>query len=105
MVPANEIVLFIFTKWLSWIISLSSGTSGGTLAPLFSVGSGLGASMGMGFRAANAPIDVTFCALLSMGGFFAGSSRAILTTFAFIVESTWRIDGKIILTMGRYNWL
>jgi H+/Cl- antiporter ClcA len=42
-------VLFV-AKMASWIIALSSGTSGGTLAPLFTIGSGIGASFGMIFH-------------------------------------------------------
>jgi CIC family chloride channel protein len=94
VLPVTQIVIFAITKWISWIVALSSGTSGGTLAPLFSIGSGLGATLGIGFRAAKSPIDVTSCALLSMGGFFAGCSRAYLTTIAFIVESTWQVTGN-----------
>ena len=33
-------------KFISWSISLGSGTSGGTLAPLFTIGGGLGAVLG-----------------------------------------------------------
>jgi hypothetical protein len=34
-------VLFV-PKFVSWVIALGSGTSGGTLAPLFTIGGGLG---------------------------------------------------------------
>ncbi|MEZ4548866.1 MAG: chloride channel protein [Thermodesulfobacteriota bacterium] len=40
-------VLFIL-KFVSWSASLSSGTSGGTLAPLFTIGGGLGRCSGRG---------------------------------------------------------
>src|ERR1700744_5517848 len=33
-------------KYLSWVIALGSGTSGGTLAPLFTIGGGVGALLG-----------------------------------------------------------
>ena len=39
------IILFVL-KFVSWAISLGSGTSGGTLAPLFTIGGGLGATLG-----------------------------------------------------------
>jgi H+/Cl- antiporter ClcA len=42
-------VLFV-AKTASWVIALSSGSSGGTLAPLFTIGSGIGASFGMIFH-------------------------------------------------------
>ena len=40
----------VVMKFISWAISLGSGTSGGTLAPLFTIGGGLGAVLGMGIR-------------------------------------------------------
>lgn len=40
-------ILFLCSmKFISWSVSLGSGTSGGTLAPLFTIGGGLGAAMG-----------------------------------------------------------
>ncbi len=45
IVGQTLIVLFIL-KFVSWAISLGSGTSGGTLAPLFTIGGGLGAVLG-----------------------------------------------------------
>src|ERR1700739_3279048 len=41
------IILCVF-KFLSWAISLGSGTSGGTLAPLFTIGGAMGAALGLG---------------------------------------------------------
>ncbi len=38
-------------KFISWAIALGSGTSGGTLAPLFTIGSGLGLLLGSGGQA------------------------------------------------------
>ena len=40
------VVVLCVLKFLSWSISLGSGTSGGTLAPLFTIGGGLGALLG-----------------------------------------------------------
>src|SRR5262249_29366250 len=34
-------------KYISWVIALGSGTSGGTLAPLFTIGGALGSLLGM----------------------------------------------------------
>src|SRR5581483_10371764 len=43
----GQALLILFTfKFISWAISLGSGTSGGTLAPLFTIGGGLGAALG-----------------------------------------------------------
>ena len=42
---AALVVLFVL-KLVSWSIALGSGTSGGTLAPLFTIGGGVGAALG-----------------------------------------------------------
>src|SRR5690242_10295355 len=42
------LVTFGALKFLSWVIALGSGTSGGTLAPLFMIGGSLGALVGTG---------------------------------------------------------
>ena len=39
-------------KFISWSISLGSGTSGGTLAPLFTMGGGIGSALGTMIAAA-----------------------------------------------------
>src|SRR6185437_6972364 len=59
-------------KFLSWSISLGSGTSGGTLAPLFTIGGALGAVAGIGV-AAIAPhfgVDPRIAALVGMAAIF-----------------------------------
>src|SRR5690606_13012835 len=45
------LVWLVGMKFLSWSIALGSGTSGGTLAPLFTIGGGCGFIMGMGLNA------------------------------------------------------
>src|SRR3954453_14650615 len=44
------LALFVL-KFLSWVIALGSGTSGGTLAPLFTIGGGLGVLLGAAAQA------------------------------------------------------
>ncbi len=47
----NAVLLsLVVLKFLSWSIALGSGTSGGTLAPLFTIGGGLGALLGNSVR-------------------------------------------------------
>src|SRR5690606_40140991 len=41
------IIVFCSMKFLSWVIALGSGTSGGTLAPLFTIGGGIGTLLGV----------------------------------------------------------
>ena len=86
----TALVLLFVMKFVSWAISLGSGTSGGTLAPLFTIGGGLGSLLGTigahifpGFG-----IDVRVAALVGMAAMFAGASRALLTSVVFAFETT-----------------
>lgn len=77
-------------KLVSWLISLGSGTSGGTLAPLLTIGSGLGALLAAGMDrllpALSMPLGLG--ALVGMAAMFAGSSRALLASVVFAFETT-----------------
>jgi len=77
-------------KFLAWVIALGSGTSGGTLAPLFMIGGSLGAVVGTGinYLAPAANVDLRIAALVGMAAIFAGSSRALLTAVVFAFETT-----------------
>ncbi|HLK92960.1 MAG TPA: chloride channel protein [Polyangia bacterium] len=77
-------------KMVSWMISLGSGTSGGTLAPLFTIGGGVGAVFGAAFAwvAPHSGIDVRVAALVGMASMFAGASRAVLASIVFAFETT-----------------
>jgi H+/Cl- antiporter ClcA len=84
-------LIFLFVlKFVSWAISLGSGTSGGTLAPLFTIGGGLGSLLG-GLAVRVLPgigIDIRVAALVGMAAMFAGASRALLTSVVFAFETT-----------------
>jgi H+/Cl- antiporter ClcA len=77
-------------KMVSWMISLGSGTSGGTLAPLFTIGGGVGAVLGAAaaWLAPHSGIDVRVAALVGMASMFAGASRAVLASIVFAFETT-----------------
>lgn len=77
-------------KFISWVIALGSGTSGGTLAPLFMIGGSMGAAIGIGINhfMPAADIDPRIAALVGMAAIFAGSSRALLTAVVFAFETT-----------------
>jgi CIC family chloride channel protein len=89
-------------KFLSWAISLGSGTSGGTLAPLFTIGGGLGAVLGRGLIriAPGAGIDPRVAALVGMSAMFAGASRALLASVVFAFETTMQPLGLLPLLGG-----
>lgn len=89
-------------KFASWVIALGSGTSGGTLAPLFTIGGALGALIGIGL-AAIAPgfgVDPRIAALVGMASIFAGASRALLTSIVFAFETTRQPVGLLPLLGG-----
>lgn len=77
-------------KLLSWSVSLGSGTSGGTLAPLFTIGGGVGAILGAAAERLlpAAGIDLRVAALVGMAAIFAGASRALLASAVFAFETT-----------------
>ncbi len=89
-------------KLVSWAVSLGSGTSGGTLAPLFTFGGGLGA--GFGFMTQwllpGAHVDVRIAALVGMAAMFAGASRALLASVVFAFETTRQPMGLLPLLGG-----
>src|SRR5690606_13494351 len=89
-------------KFISWSISLGSGTSGGTLAPMFTIGGGIGATLGTAI-AAVAPglgVDVRIAALVGMAAIFAGASRAMLASAVFAFETTLQPFGLLPLLGG-----
>lgn len=89
-------------KFISWSISLGSGTSGGTLAPLFTLGGGLGLLVGQVANSALPAlgIDVRIAALVGMAALFAGASRALLTSVVFAFETTLQPMGLLPLLGG-----
>ena len=84
-------------KYISWSISLGSGTSGGTLAPLFTIGGGLGALLGMAAQHLfpKLGIDPATAALAGMAAMFSGASRAVLTSVVFALETTGQSHGLL----------
>lgn len=95
----SALCILCFLKYISWVISLGSGTSGGTLAPLFTIGGALGALLGMGILTffPGAGITLASAALIGMASMFAGASRAILTSILFALESTGQVQGLLPL--------
>jgi H+/Cl- antiporter ClcA len=98
-VPMNILFSLCVLKFVSWAVSLGSGTSGGTLAPLFTIGGGLGMLMGilaMRFFP-DLHINLATAALVGMAAMFAGASRALLTSIVFALETTGQWHGLLPL--------
>ncbi len=89
-------------KFISWSIALGSGTSGGTLAPLFTIGGALGALLGAGVDRVlpQAHVDPHVAALVGMAAIFAGASRALLASAVFAFETTLQPLGLLPLLGG-----
>ena len=89
-------------KFTSWSIALGSGTSGGTLAPLLTIGSSLGCLMGIVVQQyiPEAHVSLPLCALVGMAGLFAGASRALLTAIVFALETTMQENTLLPLIAG-----
>ena len=98
----TALLVLVIAKFVSWAISLGSGTSGGTLAPLFTIGGGLGSLLGA-LVIAIAPqlgVDVRVAALVGMAAIFAGASRAMLASVVFAFETTRQPMGLLPLLGG-----
>lgn len=88
--PMQVILSLCILKFVSWAIALGSGTSGGTLAPLLTIGGATGALLGMLILNLfpSAGITIPLAALVGMAAMFAGASRALLTSIIFALETT-----------------
>ncbi|MFI5138130.1 MAG: chloride channel protein [Sphingobacteriales bacterium] len=84
------VVRLCFFKFLSWAIALGSGTSGGTLAPLLTIGGAAGAISGIVIMHLfpHSGLNIPMAALVGMSAMFAGASRAYLTSITFALEAT-----------------
>lgn len=83
-------LILITLKCVAWVIALGSGTAGGTMAPLFTIGGGAGsvlASLTIALFPAIG-VDVRIGALVGMAAMFTGASRALLTSVVFAFEAT-----------------
>ncbi len=101
-IVGSALLLFVLLKFVSWSIYLGSGTSGGTLAPLFIIGGGLGAALG---NAAETwwpalGVDITVAGLVGMAAIFAGASHALLASVVFAFETTRQPLGLLPLLAG-----
>jgi CIC family chloride channel protein len=82
----RAVLVILLVKAVIWLVALSSGTSGGVLAPLLILGGALGWLVGLVL-----PGDPGFWALLGMAAMLGGTMRAPLTGALFAVELTGEI--------------
>lgn len=97
-----SLVTLVVLKFVAWSVYLGSGTSGGTLAPLFIIGGGLGALAGS-VTAALFPglgVSVPVAGLVGMAAIFAGASHALLASIVFAFEATRQPLGLLPLLAG-----
>jgi H+/Cl- antiporter ClcA len=97
--PVQMVLGLCFLKFISWSVSLGSGTSGGTLAPLLTIGGATGMGLGMVLLYFFPHIDINLptCALIGMAAMFAGAARALLTSIVFAFETTMQPHGLLPL--------
>ena len=98
----KALIVLVVAKFVSWAVALGTGTSGGTLAPLMTFGSGIGwlITAGCAALAPSAGIDPRVGALVGMTAMFAGASRALMASIAFALESTQQIHAVVPIVLG-----
>jgi chloride channel protein, CIC family len=101
-IVGQALLVLAVLKCLSWSIALGSGTAGGTLAPLFTIGGATGALLTT-VAAGLFPeigLDPRIGALVGMAAMFTGASRALLTSVVFAFEITRQPLGLLPLLAG-----
>ena len=101
-IAGTALIVLVALKFVSWSVYLGSGTSGGTLAPLFTIGGGLGAWIGaqIALAAPMLGIDARIAGLVGMAAVFAGASHALLASVVFAFETTRQPLGLLPLLGG-----
>ena len=101
-IAGRALITLVVLKFISWAIYLGSGTSGGTLAPLFTIGSGLGAALGSGVERLFPAAGVTarIAGLVGMAAMFSGASHALLASVVFAFETTRQPVGLLPILLG-----
>ena len=90
-------LLILVAKAVSWMLSMGSQTSGGTLAPLFTIGSSLGLVFGTGVVTAfpNLGVPPGVFAIAAMAAVFGTASRAPFASIVFALEVTEDYQGVL----------
>jgi CIC family chloride channel protein len=96
--PMALLVGLLLAKSLMWAFSLSSGTSGGVLAPLLMIGAAIGETVA---RLAHMPGETqALWALMAMGAMLSGALGVPLTAILFSLELTHALPALMPLTLA-----
>ena len=100
--PIMVVLSLCILKFVSWAVALGSGTSGGTLAPMMTIGGAAGALMASVIihYFPSSGITLSLAALVCMSALFAGASRALLTSIIFALEVTGQSNALLPLLAG-----
>jgi CBS domain-containing protein len=101
-IAGRALLVLVALKFISWAVYLGSGTSGGTMAPLFTVGGGIGAWVGAAVASALPflGVDSGVAGLVGMASLFAGASHALLASIVLAFEVTRQPVGLLPLLLG-----
>lgn len=101
-IAGQVLLVLVICKLISWAIALGSGTAGGTLAPLFTIGGGAGVLVGtvVAVVLPQLGIDPRVAGLVGMAAAFTGASRALLASVVFAFEATRQPQGLLPLLAG-----
>ena len=96
--PVALLLGIVIAKSLMWAFSLSSGTSGGVLAPLLMIGAAIGETLA---HLAHLPGEAqALWALLAMGAMLSGALGVPLTAILFSLELTHALPALLPLTLA-----
>jgi len=96
--PVGLLIGLLLAKSLMWAFSLSSGTSGGVLAPLLMIGAALGESAA---RMAHMSVETqALWALMGMGAMLSGALGVPLTAIFFSLELTHALPALLPLALA-----
>jgi len=96
--PFGLLLGLLVAKSLMWAFSLSSGTSGGVLAPLLMIGAAIGETVA---RLAHMPGETqALWALMGMGAMLSGSLGVPLTAILFSLELTHALPALLPLAFA-----
>ncbi|MCE9580954.1 MAG: chloride channel protein [Planctomycetes bacterium] len=92
----RDTLLLLLVKWTIWAIALGSGTSGGVLAPLLTMGAALGS-----LEAHFLPDEGRgFWAVVSMAAILGGAMRSPFTAIVFTLELTHDVNALLPLLVA-----